>query len=126
MDEQTARRAIIAVMQTSPRLTYYGLDPAWNDDFQDNRRRLAGDGVEEFQRAVAWLARVPKRPVAGTDHDSQGLRHAAEDWSGDVIGNGAFIAAALHLGFPVEWVRGTHNALIGVEAGAQWPRKKVA
>jgi len=123
MDRDTALQAIIAVMQIAPRLTYYGLDPTWNDDFQDNRRRLASEGVEEFQRAVEWLSLVPKRQVAGADHDSEGLRHVAEEWSGDYIGNGAFIAAALHLGFPVEWVRGTHNALIGVEAGAQWPRK---
>jgi hypothetical protein len=53
------------------------------------------------------------------DFDSYGLKHCAETWGGAYVGNGALIAAALHLGFIVEATG--RNALINAAARSKWP-----
>jgi hypothetical protein len=93
---------IADVMRKYPDLTIDGLAGDRRPDFERRRTALSG-AVSEFERAVAWLSRVPKRKSANRDDGySYGLKHAAEAWAGAYLPNGALIAAAVHLGFPCD------------------------
>jgi hypothetical protein len=87
--------------------------------FVKARADLRDDGVSYFLRAVEWLNHIPRRKSVNLG--SYGLKHQAERWGGAYVSNGALIAAAIHLGFKVERVRGTPNALINVAGRTKWP-----
>lgn len=55
---------------------------------------------EQFEIACAYLEALG-RPLRGfnTRFGSYGFKHLAEQWAGEYVSNGAFIAAALALGF---------------------------
>ncbi len=114
------RNALLAVMAKHPFLSCRGFEAACVG-IEAPRADLAAS-VDEFERAVAWLLLVPKRQTVNRDFDSYGLKHAAERWARAYVGNGALIAAALHLGFIIEPIDGSLNALIGVAGRSKWPK----
>jgi hypothetical protein len=73
-----------------------------NIDFERSRESLKTE-LEMFQGCCAWLALCSKgetiNPKAG---NSYGLKHRVENWFGQYVTNGAFIAALIHMGFKYE------------------------
>lgn len=116
--------ALRAVLANEPELTWQGYKRPGSSEFKEARdATVSGEHVAQFERAVAWLSCMPKRATANRDNgNSYSLKHAAEQWAGEYIANGCLIAAALHLGFPVEPIAGTPNALIGVAGPSKWPK----
>jgi hypothetical protein len=112
---------IVDVMRKYPDLTIDGLAGDRRPDFERRRMALSG-AVSEFERAVAWLSRVPKRKSPNRDDGhSYGLKHAAEAWAGAYLPNGALIAAAVHLGFPIRQCPSAINCWVGVASARKWP-----
>ena len=66
------------------------------------------EGSEACTKVCGWLADKEKTKTINRRHSSYGLKHLAEDEIGYVT-NGAFIAAAIFLGFPHELEPGSIN-----------------
>lgn len=79
----------------------------------------AGVDYDEFTQAVEWLK---ERERAGTASDvtSYGWKHVMERLTKTYVSNGAFIAAALFLGFPVK-PNDTPNPTIGIKRKSSDP-----
>jgi hypothetical protein len=90
-----------------------------------NRHRLL-NAAAEVDAAVAWLDAVPRtRTVGSRAVSSYFWKHVAERSAGRYMSNGAFLAAALMLGFPVKRIAGSPNALVGIPAAFErrfWQR----
>ncbi len=102
---------MFAVFVREPDLTAEGYDNPASADFLAARVRLF-KAVDEFERAVRWLEQVPRTQTPRAF--SYKLKHEAEHWAGGYVSPGAFLAAALHLGIPVERIPNSHNARVGV------------
>lgn len=74
----------------------------------------AGDGNEQFARAISWLLSMPARKTVNPKASSYSMKHIAEKVTGGYISNGCLIAAAMAIGFPVKHIFGTSQARIGV------------
>jgi hypothetical protein len=108
-------------MQKYPDLTIDGLAGDRRSDFEGRRAELIA-AVDEFERAVAWLSMVPRRKSPNRDDGhSYGLKHAAQKWADGYIANGALIAAAVHLDFPIVQCPSGINCWIGVANRRKWP-----
>lgn len=120
-----ARVAVRAVLDHNPKLTRHGIGtgrPQLREDrkretpqehyatFLKSREELLGDhALEEFLRALAFLALVPPTKTVRPGTDSYRLKHIAEnhrctypegeELGPDYVSNGALIAAAIHAGF---------------------------
>jgi hypothetical protein len=96
---------IAAVIAKIPGLNAYGVGfycgvkaadrPDW---LARNQRDLLED-VDGCSRAESWLRDKAKTKTVNRRRSSYGLKHVAEKEVG-YITNGAFIAAAIHCGFP--------------------------
>jgi hypothetical protein len=119
--------ALGAVLRQVPELGYEGFRAVGitHERHAVNRIRLS-NAVAEFELAVAWLEFVPRiRTVGRTAQSSYFWKHVAERSAGRYISNGSFIAAALHLGFPVEPIVRSPNGLVGIAAAFErqfWQR----
>jgi hypothetical protein len=80
--------------------------------FQSSRDELLGD-VDGCSRAEAWLQSKVRTKAVNRRWSSYGLKHLAEEEVGYVT-NGAFIAAAVHCGFPVAVSPDSPNVLVGI------------
>jgi hypothetical protein len=74
---------------------------------------------EEVATAIAFLRRCRLTRSRAARLSSYGLKHYAERWGkaagmAPYVTNGELIAAALYLGFPVEFNTTCVNALVGV------------
>ncbi len=114
---QMTRDDIQAVMDAHPLLTHSGLglrrDPRLSLEereahFREARSSLL-NAVDECNRACRFLRHVTPRKTVDRRRTSYGLKHQAEHYNRAVNGksdpyikNGAFICAALHLGFLME------------------------
>jgi phage/plasmid-associated DNA primase len=77
------------------------------------------------QRYVMGIKLAPpplrrKSPNRDAGH-SYGLKHAAQKWADGYIANGALIAAAVHLDFPIVQCPSGINCWIGVASMRKWP-----
>ena len=107
---------ILSVMAACPDLTHFGSGVYRTHKqsaaersaiFEREREALAG-ALDECNRALRFLKHCVKRKTINTHHTSYGLKHMAEDYldclpdvSNSYVANGAFICAAIHLGFDV-------------------------
>jgi len=107
---------IRAVMVSHPNLTHFGIgifhSPRQSVEerrvvFERERDSLAG-ALDECNRAVRFLMHAVKRKTINARYSSYGLKHMAEKYmeslpevSNSYVANGAFICAAIHLGFDV-------------------------
>jgi hypothetical protein len=59
--------------------------------------------IEEVKLCKQWLLRkARKRKTINTNYSSYGLKHRVEDTYGKYVSNGAFIVAAMELGYEVK------------------------
>jgi hypothetical protein len=96
----------------------WGTEP---HDFERSRAHMTSPhGVEEFERALAFVeARCRPTKAITTHAGSYGYKHMAENWHrrelGDAadcyVSNGALIAAALALGYRHRRLPGSPNCL---------------
>ena len=106
-----------AAMEKEPLLTNWGIGPyALNlpkekdkrGQILKNDRALLADNVYEFRLACLWLKAQKKNKLINKRMTSYGLKEYVEKWARNngferhYVSNGAFIAAAIHLGFKYE------------------------
>ncbi len=118
---QYTRAQLLAVMVRTPELAIYGF---WSEadypidqraaHYQEERAALAA-AVPMFQYCCLWLANCqPTKGTSRTLGTSYGLKHKVENLFQFYVTNGAFIAAALHLGITVRRVRSGPNGYVGI------------
>lgn len=127
-DDRDLVASIRAVMEQQPHLTIAGfrapsnhgsdrVDPVRTPEkFHEERARfLGGDGRKQVQRALQYFAKVRSARVTKKSRGSYGLKHAAENFAGDYVANGALIMAALVRGVPIKRDdERSLNCLVGV------------
>jgi hypothetical protein len=114
------RDDIVSAMEMIPNLGGHGVgifDPARKlspaeraASLEAERESLLSD-VEGCTRVCEWLSDL--EPIRTVKHSSYGLKHLAEKEIG-YITNGAFIAAAVHAGFPFRVNPGSPNVTFGI------------
>lgn len=113
--------ALIRVMKVHPDLTLDGLAGDKRANFKQRRAELLG-ASDQFAKAVAWLEQVPPRKTPNErDGHSYYVKHAAENWAGGYVSNGALIAAGLYLRFPWRQCPSSVNIWLGVASRRKWP-----
>jgi hypothetical protein len=104
-DPGRLKQAIRRVLVREPSLTYWGIGPyALEKSPPDPGRRMLLDYSEEVEAALTWfpLGGFYRRKTVNTRHSIYELKHLGEDHTGRYISAGAFITAALILGFRYE------------------------
>lgn len=117
--EEEARTLIESALAKDPRLTHFGIgvfdedmrrheegDEPVDADIAKEREHLR-TAIAEVQRAADWIKRQDSTARYNTRHNSYGYKHAVERWWRDrgapdgnpYVANGAFIAAAIGLGW---------------------------
>lgn len=88
--------------------------PEENKEIFTNQRELfAHSGYREFSLCCEWLQGCNKRKTINTSISSYRLKHLVEAWAkktghdASYVSNGAFIAAAIHMGF--DWSPGVDS-----------------
>ncbi len=97
---------LIRVVEGTPELSAWGLagPPARRRnrvtlERHERDREVLKKEVRGFQLCCQWLALYRRRKTINLNlGTSYGLKHAVEQWSGEYLTNGAFIAAVIHLG----------------------------
>lgn len=103
------------VLAANPQIQGNGLAPFTVGD------KPATLNLEEVNLAIRWLDYHGRRTTINPKYSSYGLKHHAENTvpalrlgAVPYISNGAFIAAAVYLGYKVSRVRNTANARINI------------
>jgi hypothetical protein len=120
-----AKIAIAAAKNECPYLTTEGIGAYQpfghlvfsGPKFEEDRNNFS---LEQVATAIAFLRRCRLTRSRAARLSSYGLKHAAERWGkaagmAPYVSNGELIAAALFLGFPVEFNTTCVNALVGVD-----------
>lgn len=115
------REHLILAMTKRPDLTIDGLNGEDRPNFLERRTELLV-GVDQFERAVRWMAHIPSIKKPNASFGSYFAKHAAEHWAGAYVSNGALIAAALFIGHPIEDCRSRINCHIAIAGPHSWPR----
>jgi|GEM_PF-3152854 len=109
------------VLEQVPNVNKFGL---CHGRLEEGTADLAGSRhfAGEFERAVKFLERLPKRKTVNTrDGGSYQLKHVAERWAGDYVSNGALILAAIHCGFVVTPDAASPNGCLNIAGVSKWP-----
>jgi hypothetical protein len=84
--------------------------------FERGRQQIKEE-VRGFQLCCQWLALYRRRktvnPAIGTSYK---LKHAVEEWAGEYVSNGTFIAAVIHLGISYTLCGDLPNIMIGISS----------
>jgi hypothetical protein len=113
------RHDIVAAIEKCPGLNafgvgvYCGVKLADREQWIEANRQELLDDVDGCTRAESWLRGHAKRKTVNRSRSSYGLKHVAAHKVG-YLTNGAFIAAAIHLGFPFDVPMFSPNPLIGI------------
>jgi hypothetical protein len=127
----TPDRAIAAIEAACLKhavLTWKGYGSPSDDEVEFHASRGAMTlpwQVGQFLRAVEWLEQVRRTTTVSRRRTSYGWKHVAERWhmrrkpSDDYyIGEGMFIAAAIHLDFVVRRVRYESSVLLNISSAS--------
>lgn len=120
---EISEKDIATVMERCPNLGAFGFGTfgQYHPEFpSDNAEELKRDreellrSVRQFQIACEWLGKIEKSGSINYSRSSYGLKHWVEKFYDPFYcSNGAFIAAAIHMGF--EWVEDGPNASFNFE-----------
>lgn len=89
--------------------------------FEAERNRLKGN-YKEFSLCCEWLEGCDSRKTVNKKFESYGLKHYVERWArrrginDNYVSNGAFIAAAIHMGFNHEPIFDSPNAYFNISS----------
>lgn len=111
------REDFLAIIEKHPYLSNWGLgdECAYKRskvELQESRESLKRE-FEGFIDAYNWLKEREYLKSPGR-YSSYGWKHAMEHETGTYVTNGAFIAAALHLGIPYKQVKCSPNPALGI------------
>jgi hypothetical protein len=117
------RNQIAVVMKRIPALNYYGIglfdkrlgiseEEAASELAQCKERLLTSEA--ECTVACEWLSRRRKTRSMNQRHNSYGFSHMVERVTGIYVSNGAFIAAAIHCGFPYRLIPNDRSVQFGI------------
>jgi hypothetical protein len=102
------------LLTANPKLSGNGLTSKWQDGPTPVDRG-------QVDLAIRWLGYHGRRVTINPKYSSYGLKHAAENTAPILrpnaipyISNGAFIAAAIHLGYRVVQILDTPNVRINI------------
>ena len=121
MKDIDTRNAMLDAMRRCPDLTVEGLDGGARPKFEEMQASLL-DYLKAFEYARTWLSLVPWRTRPNRDCDSYRLKHVIERWSGVYTPNGVCIAAAIHVGLPIQPCPSGINAWFGIAGSRKWPK----
>jgi len=117
-----ARGCIVRIMALHPDLSADGLgigtlarqaDPELA--FRDSRNMLlTDDACRQFTSAVAWLNQCTRTANINWRRSSYALKDEVEGWASHYVSNGAFIAAAIHLGYKTGRVGDSPNVCLNI------------
>jgi hypothetical protein len=111
------RNEIAAAIEKCPGLNAFGIGSFRGVPTSDRLSQMEADRQELLNdtdgctRAASWLSEHEKLKTVGRGRSSYGLKHIASLKVG-YLTNGAFIAAAVHLGFP--WARLGSGPNVGI------------
>ncbi len=117
------RRDIQKVIDKVPGLTDYGFgifQDGQGMTFCDRKIKIREEQAallgkaDECTKICEWLADVDKIWGINTSRSSRDLKQIFEDDTGVQVSNGAFIAAAVHCGFPYETEYGVSDVFFGM------------
>lgn len=92
-------------------ITGDGLIP--NSELSSNRDRpLVPNEIETCEE---WLTEYSKTYSKIGNESSYSFKHRVEDWADTYVSNGAFIQAALNLGYPIKVIDDGPNAYFGIK-----------
>lgn len=108
----TARRQMKSVLKKCSDLTPNGIpvgEPIGSpeDMFKD-------DLLKQFLICQDWISQCKVVKTIDKTHTSYGHKHRVERWAGRYISNGAFIAAAIALGIPVQYIYRSPNIFTAI------------
>lgn len=116
------RDEILAVMEKEPVLTYFGISHSGRHmkltqaeidaKFKEEREQLAASEAQ-CTLCCDWLADKQATKSINPKHSSYGYKHMVERAMKEYVSNGAFIAAAIHCGFPYR-INDTPNVAFGI------------
>lgn len=108
MNTIMTRDDILTVMAAHPTLSAFGFGK-YNYESEEERTRRDLDSRESLMasgpmcsRVCEWLESVEKIGTINRRHSSYGLKHWVERRDCKYVSNGAFICAAIHMGFRFE------------------------
>ena len=117
------RADIAAVLEREPLLNSFGIGLFYDGvprtileratEIRKAREELLAS-EEECTLACEWLTARQKVKMINRSHSSYGYKHMVENAVGRYISNGAFIAAAIHCGFPYRTFHDSPNVLFGI------------
>ncbi|HYH64920.1 MAG TPA: hypothetical protein VD866_09525 [Urbifossiella sp.] len=113
------RANIEAVLTILPNLTHCGVgfprqypgDPPF-DEARDRASLL--ESADACEKSCRWLGTVVRVERINHRRSTYGLKHIMQRETGEYVTNGAFIAAAIHMGFKWRVLPGEINVLLGV------------
>ncbi len=77
--------------------------------FEDSRKFTEED-ESQIDLCKRWISTfIEPRKTLNDKTYSYGMKHIAEDWAGSYVSNGAFIAAAIDLGYRYKQAQGKKN-----------------
>lgn len=117
--EDHSRRAIAGITQRYPTLTAGGFRPPDHPDLKDRSDMLSPKRVREFEIARDYIAMIGTTERATSrSPSSYETKHVIERWSGQYIGNGMLIVAALSMGVAIHAPIGSPNANLAISRRA--------
>jgi hypothetical protein len=102
-----------AALVAEPNLTTNGFESDRVGGFIDRKLELY-ERLDQIAACAAWLSRRSETKAINRRRTSYGWKHAVEAEAGRYIANGAFLAAAIGLGWRYEKCAGGLNALLPI------------
>ncbi len=115
-----SKTKIQKLLDQYPWLTAEGYGPAEGKDLVSEKAELLNE-VEAFNHSIDWLSMQKKTKRFERRATSYYFKHRVERWLKDRgiennhVPNGAFIAAALYLGFKWRRNENTHNVFLNLK-----------
>lgn len=105
-DLNSLRQEMLKVLSVVPDLTPNGMksDLATLGYHYDGKpeEMLSSELLQQFSACKNWLNKVVKIRSFNRNHTSYRYKHMVERWADLYVSNGAFIAAAIALDFPIK------------------------
>jgi hypothetical protein len=105
MKRHPSAAALNRIVERNPDLSTWGMMPRYirrnegiTAEDHDRTRRQLKEQVRGFQLCVRWLSLFRRRQTINFSlGSSYSLKHLVEEWAGEYVSNGSFIAAAIFL-----------------------------
>jgi hypothetical protein len=107
-----ARQQMQSVLKKCPDLTPNGIPVG--EPIGSPEDMLEYDLLKQFLICQDWLKQCKVIKTIDKRHTSYGHKHRVENWAGRYICNGAFIAAVIALGIPMQYIHRSPNVFTAI------------